>query len=72
MRINYGIARYDWKSKGSNPPELMDFPLTGYYQVISGRSRIIYQIANDTIYMHIISDTRRELKAILAKRLIRM
>jgi toxin ParE1/3/4 len=58
--------------KGSNPPELMDFQLTGYYQVISGMNRIIYQIANDTIYIHIISDTRRDLKAILAKRLIRM
>ncbi|MFM0417437.1 type II toxin-antitoxin system RelE/ParE family toxin [Paraburkholderia aromaticivorans] len=57
--------------KGSNPPELIDFHPAKYYQIISGMNRIIYQIANDTIYIHIISDTRRDLKAILAKRLIR-
>jgi toxin ParE1/3/4 len=58
--------------KGSNPPELIDFQFNGYYQVISGMNRIIYQIANNTICIHIISDTRRDLKAILANRLIRM
>lgn len=57
--------------KGSTPPELIDFQPAKYYQVLSGMNRIIYQIANDTIYIHIISDTRRDLKAILAKRLIR-
>lgn len=61
----------DFPLKGSNPPELIDFQPTKYYQVISGMNRIIYQIANDTIYIHIISDTRRDLKAILAKRLLR-
>ena len=72
-RIQQSIKQVEeFPLKGSNPPELMDFQLTGYYQVISGMNRIIYQIANDTVYIHIISDTRRDLKAILAKRLIRM
>lgn len=58
--------------RGSTPPELIDFQPSVYYQVISGMNRVIYQIANDLIYIHIISDVRRDLKAILAKRLTRV
>lgn len=57
--------------RGSTPPELADFHLSGYYQILTGMNRVIYQIDNDVIYIHVISDVRRDLKAILAKRLTR-
>jgi plasmid stabilization system protein ParE len=57
--------------KGSVPEELSEFSLLGYHQVISGQNRIIYQITDAFIYIHIIIDTRRDLKDVLAKRLLR-
>jgi toxin ParE1/3/4 len=58
--------------KGSTPPELMDLGMLRYYQVIGGMNRVIYEIGDDTIYIHLIVDTRRDLKDVLAKRLFRM
>jgi plasmid stabilization system protein ParE len=72
-KIQNAVAQIEeFPLKGSTPPELIDFHLLGYYQFISGMNRIIYQINNDTIYIHIITDTRRDLKDVLAKRLMRM
>lgn len=74
-KIHGTVAQIEeFPRKGSVPPELNDFHLLGYYQVISGMNRIIYQIdsENDIIYIHIVADTRRDLKDVLAKRLIRM
>ncbi|PRZ45352.1 type II toxin-antitoxin system RelE/ParE family toxin [Paraburkholderia fungorum] len=71
-KIQHAVAQIEeFPLKGSVPPELNDFHLLGYYQVLSGMNRIIYQIDNNTIYIHIIADTRRDLKDILAKRLMR-
>lgn len=57
--------------KGSVPAELTEFSLLGYHQVISGSNRIIYQIQDNIIFIHIIVDTRRDLKEVLARRLLK-
>lgn len=64
--------------------ELQDFPLSGgvpeelqtlhprpYRQLVSGQNRIIYEIRQDTIYIHAIVDVRRNIKALLMRRLLR-
>lgn len=55
---------------GSIPPELIDLGLTQYRQVLSGMNRIIYEVRNDTLYVHIVCDTRRDFQTLLAKRLL--
>jgi toxin ParE1/3/4 len=72
-RIKNAVAQIEaFPYQGGTPPELMDLGLLGYYQVVSGMNRIIYQIDDETIYIHLIVDTRRDLKGVLAKRLFRM
>jgi plasmid stabilization system protein ParE len=56
---------------GSVPNELESLNLTQYRQVISGMNRIIYEVRQETIYIHIICDTRKDMKSLLTRRLLR-
>jgi plasmid stabilization system protein ParE len=57
---------------GSVPDELERLNLTQYRQVISGMNRIVYEIRQDTIYIHIVCDTRKDMQSLLARRLLRI
>lgn len=57
---------------GSIPEELEKLSLSQYRQVLSGMNRIIYEVRQDTVYIHIITDTRRDLKSLLTRRLLRI
>jgi toxin ParE1/3/4 len=56
---------------GSIPEEFEKINLSQYRQVISGMNRIIYEVRQDSVYIHLIADTRRDLKAMLTRRLLR-
>jgi toxin ParE1/3/4 len=56
---------------GSIPEEFEKINLSQYRQVISGMNRIIYEVRQDSVYIHLIVDTRRDLKALLIRRLLR-
>ncbi len=56
---------------GRIPEELDKLNLTQYRQVISGMNRIIYEVRQETIYIHIVCDTRKDMKSLLTKRLLR-
>ena len=56
---------------GSIPEELESLHFNHYRQVISGMNRIIYEIRQDTIYIHIVCDTRKDMKSLLTRRLLR-
>lgn len=56
---------------GAVPDELQTLNLTQYRQVLSGRNRIIYEVRQDTIYIHLIVDSRRDLPSFLLRRLVR-
>lgn len=58
--------------KGNIPEELHNLNLTQYRQIISGMNRIIYEIRQQAIYIHLICDTRKDIKAVLTKRLLRV
>jgi toxin ParE1/3/4 len=58
--------------RGATPPELVDFRMTGYYEVVSGTNRIIYKVDDETIYVHLVVDLRSDLQDILARRLFRI
>jgi toxin ParE1/3/4 len=57
--------------RGKIPEELGKLNLTQYRQVISGMNRIIYEVRQETIYIHIVCDTRKDMKSLLTKRLLR-
>ena len=56
---------------GSVPEELGNLHLTHYRQVISGMNRIIYEIRRETVYVHIVCDTRKDMKSLLMRRLMK-
>ncbi|MGY2267297.1 type II toxin-antitoxin system RelE/ParE family toxin [Pseudomonas sp. F8002] len=55
---------------GSMPEEIERVNLSQYRQVVCGMNRIIYEIRDKTIYIHIIADTRKNLRSLLLKRLV--
>ena len=57
---------------GVMPEEIEKLNLSQYRQVLSGMNRIIYEIRQDTIYIHIIVDTRRDMTSLLTRRLLRI
>lgn len=57
---------------GTIPDEFEKLSLSQYRQVVSGMNRIIYEVRQDTLYIHIITDSRRDLKALLTRRLLRV
>ena len=55
---------------GRIPPELESLNIAQYRQVVSGMNRIIYEVREDTAYIHIVCDTRRDLQGLLMKRIV--
>lgn len=55
---------------GSIPEEIEKLNFSQYRQVVSGMNRIIYEIRDQMIYIHIIADTRKNLQALLLRNLI--
>lgn len=56
---------------GAVPDELTTLGLLQYRQIISGMNRFIYEIRGDTAYIHIVCDTRRDMRTLLTRRLLR-
>ncbi|UOD29649.1 type II toxin-antitoxin system RelE/ParE family toxin [Massilia violaceinigra] len=60
-----------WKTKGTFVPELEDLHLTAHRQLLAGQNRIIIEHAqNDTVYVHLIAHTSRNLEALIRRRLL--
>ena len=63
---NLGAQPYS----GSIPEEIEKLNLSQYRQIISGMNRVIYEIREQTVFVHIIADTRKSLPTLLMKRLL--
>ena len=50
------------------PPEVQDIMATQYRQGLTAYHRIIYEIVNDVIYVHIICHQRKDMMQILLRR----
>lgn len=55
---------------GSIPDEIEKLNLSQYRQILSGMNRVIYEVREQTVYVHIIADTRKDLPTLLMKRLL--
>lgn len=53
------------------PDELGALNPPHYRQIISGTNRITYEIRQQTIYIHIVCDSRREMQGLLNRRVLR-
>jgi toxin ParE1/3/4 len=77
-RISYGKFKESVNNlgtfplKGNVPEEIQSLNLTQYRQVIPGMNRIIYEIRRETIFIHIVCDTRKDMRSLLTKRLLRV
>jgi plasmid stabilization system protein ParE len=56
---------------GSVPDELMELHFDHYRQLVSGMNRIFYEIREYALYIHIICDSRRDMRSLLSRRLLR-
>ncbi|VVO22927.1 type II toxin-antitoxin system RelE/ParE family toxin [Pseudomonas fluorescens] len=57
---------------GSIPEEIEKLNLSQYRQILSGMNRIIYEVRDQTVFIHIIADTRKNLPTLLMKRLLQV
>ncbi|WP_246025040.1 type II toxin-antitoxin system RelE/ParE family toxin [Paraburkholderia dinghuensis] len=57
---------------GHVPVELEGFGDDRYRQALSGKNRIIYQLRNETIFIHLVIDARRDLQALLQRIVLRL
>ncbi|NMM28591.1 MAG: type II toxin-antitoxin system RelE/ParE family toxin [Glaciimonas sp.] len=57
---------------GSIPEEIEKLNLTQYRQILPGMNRVIYEVRQDVIYVHIVVDARRDMNALLTRRLLRI
>jgi toxin ParE1/3/4 len=56
--------------RGGYPRELLALGIHEYRQLLVKSYRIIYRIASRTVYIHLITDGRRDMRALLERRLL--
>ena len=56
---------------GKVPDELRTLNSGQYRQIVSGMNRVIYEIRQETIYIHIVCDSRRDMQGLLNRRMMR-
>lgn len=55
---------------GSIPEEIEDIGIKNYRQVLVNHTRIIYQVTDTAIYIHMLVDTRQDFRTVLYGRII--
>lgn len=63
------IARYP--ELGRIPDELASLQMLQFLQVIVGKNRIVYELRDGVVYVHLVCDTRRDLAGVLMRRIVR-
>lgn len=57
---------------GAVPDEVRELGSERYRQLISGRNLVIYEPTAEVVYIHIVCDVRRDLRGLLARRLLQV
>jgi toxin ParE1/3/4 len=65
----------DWLSRmperGSFPRELLSIGMHDYRQILLKPYRVIYRLRNETVYIVLLADARRDMQTLLTERLLR-
>lgn len=64
-----GLAAYP--DRGSVPRELQTLGIRDYRQVFFKPYRVIYRVIGERVYVYLIVDGRRDMQALLARRVLR-
>ena len=56
--------------RGAFPSELSVFGIDEFRQILFGTYRIVYSVVEGIVYVHIIADARRDMQALLERRLL--
>ena len=60
----------DFPERGNYPPELASLGIREYREVFFKPYRIIYRIMGRKVYVYLVADGRRDMQALLARRLL--
>ncbi len=60
----------DFPQRGNFPAELLELGIREYRQIFFKPWRLIYRIDGDELIIHLLVDGRRDLRALLARRLL--
>lgn len=55
---------------GSTPPELEELGIDRYLELAVGRNRLLYELRDDTVFILLVIDHRRDFRTVLARRLL--
>lgn len=56
--------------RGSIPEELRSIGVPEYRQLLAGRYRVVCRVLDDTVYIVLIADSRRDMQSLLFDRLV--
>ena len=56
--------------RGAHPPELLDLGIREYRQVVTFPYRIVYRVLGDRIFIDLIADGRRDMRALFTRHLL--
>lgn len=65
-----GLATFP--ERGAHPQELLALGIREYRQILSKPYRVMYRIVERRVYVYLIADGRRDMQALLARRLLEM
>jgi toxin ParE1/3/4 len=60
----------DQPQLGSVPPELGELGIDRYLELAVGRNRLIYELRDDTVFILLVVDHRRDFRSALARRVL--
>jgi toxin ParE1/3/4 len=60
----------NFPERGSHPRELLKLGIKEYRQTFFKPYRVIYRVAGSQVIIHLISDGRRDMQSVLARRLL--
>lgn len=68
-RVIAGLRSFP--ERGPMVSELLDAGQPGYRELLFKPYRIIYRVTDDSVYVHLIADGRRDMRTLLWQRLLR-
>ncbi len=68
MGVGESVATFP--ERGSYPPELLALGIREYRQAFFKPYRVIYRVIGKQVIIYVITDGRRDMKSLLARRLL--
>jgi len=68
IKVAQGLSRFP--HRGSYPRELVGLGIKAYRQTFFKPYRVIYQVSERQVIVHLIADGRRDMVSVLARRLL--